>query len=319
MKATELCVGDIVLIDGKPTRIDAVHQKKVGWHARQDKLTWTRIDRVEPMPVSADLLRWNSFREDGTIHGWFRRTFEGAKTVSVFLHEIWGKVVGYDFWVEQPFADNNRQTKACKVWREMGDLMIIRKEEVHRSMADVEGLHYLQHAMNEAEIKMEWSADGFEIPEERQELDVAPDMVTSPEQSWRLVTSGMPKDSADMKAVPCEVSNIGMPKEAFKVIMSDPHDFDPILNRPFSSAFIAWTLGRMMSILPEHINLQLEYDLDRHIYRHGDTYVVKYESHVQIVEYRKKNLAEALVEMLRYLLQWDFTKRQLNLPENKKK
>ena len=69
----------------------------------------------------------------------------------------------------------------------------------------------------------------------------------------------------------------------------------------------------MIDILPQSINLQLEYDLDRYIYRHGDTYVVKYESHVQIVEYRKQSLADALVEMLRYLLQYDFTKRQLNL------
>lgn len=69
----------------------------------------------------------------------------------------------------------------------------------------------------------------------------------------------------------------------------------------------------MMEILPKRINLQLEYDLDRYIYRHGDTYVVKYESHVQVVEYRKQSLADALVEMLRYLLRYDFTKRQLNL------
>lgn len=309
--STELCVGDVVLIGGKPTRIDAVHQKKVGWHSRPDKLTWTRIDQVEPLPVSADLLRWNSFREDKVIHGWFRRTFEGAKTVSVFIHEIWGKVVGYDFWVEQRFGDN-RQTKACKVWREMGDLMIIRKEEVHRSMADVEGLHHLQHAMNEAQIPMEWSTDGFEIPEEQQPIDVALDVVTVPEQSWRLITSGMPKDSADMKAVPCNPNGIGMPKEAFSVVASDPHDIDQMANRPFGYAYIGWTLGRLIGILPQHINLQLEYDLDRYIYRHGDMYVVKYENHVQIVEYRKQSLAEALVEMMRYLLKWDFAKQQLN-------
>ena len=313
MKATELSVGDIVLIDGKPTRIDAVHLRKVGWHSRKDRLTWTRIDKVQPMPVTADLLRWNSFREGKLIHGWFRRTFEGAKTVSVCIHEILGKAVSYDFWVEQPFDYDNRQTKACRVWREMGDLMILNREQLHRSMADVEGLHLLQRAMNEADIKMEWGTDGFEIPEEQQPIDVPLDMVTYPEQSWRLITSGMPKDSADMKAVPCDPSGIGMPKEAFSVIMSNPGDFDPMANRPFGCAYIAWTLQRMIEILPQRINLQLEYDLDRYIYRHGDTYVVKYESHVQIVEYRKQSLAEALVEMLRYLLRYDFTKQQLNL------
>lgn len=314
MKATELCVGDIVLIDGKPTRIDAVHQRKVGWHSRKDCLTWAWADRVKPMPVTAELLRRYAFREDKLIHGWFRRTFEGAKTVSVFVHEILGKAVSYDFWVEQPFGCENRQTKACRVWREMGDVMILKREELHRSMADVDGLHLLQHAMREADIRMEWSASGFEIPEEQQPIDVALDMVTTPEQSWRLTTSGMPKGSADRKAVPCsEPSYFGMSKEAFSVVMAEPNDFDPVANRPFGCAYVAWTLQRMIEILPQHINLQLEYDLDRYIYRNGDTYVVKYESRDQIVERRKPSLSDALVEMLRYLLQHDFTKRQLNL------
>jgi len=111
MKATELSVGDIVLIDGKPTRIDAVHLRKVGWHSRKDRLTWTRIDKVQPMPVTADLLRWNSFREDKLIHGWFRRTFEGAKTVSVCIHEILGKAVSYDFWVDPRDTGQGRQLR----------------------------------------------------------------------------------------------------------------------------------------------------------------------------------------------------------------
>lgn len=312
MKANELSVGDYVLCDGTPRRIDAVHQKKVGWHARHDKLSWTRIDHVEPVTVTPDLLRMNAFIEDGTIHGWYRHTFPEGKTVSVFLHEIWGKYVGFDFWVEQPFGDQ-RQTKSCRTVREIGDLMILKREQIHRSMADVQGLHTLQHAMNEAGIVMNWSVTDQDMPEEQNDIDRCYwEYVTSPEQSWRLLTSGMPRESADRRAVPFEPSQCGMPKEAVKVILSSPNDIDPMINRPFGGAFIAWSNARLASLLPERLSLQLEYDLQRYIYRHGEEYVVGYQSHVQQVEYRKRDLSEALVEMVRYLLQWDFTKKQMN-------
>lgn len=313
MKTNELTVGDWVVIDGTPRRIDAVHQKKVGWHARQDKLNWTHIDRVQPVGVTPGLMRWNGFSEDSIIRGWYRRSYPEGKTVSVFLHDIWGKYVGYDFWVEQPFNDQ-RQTKSCRTVREMGDLMILKREQIHRSMADVDGLHYLQHAMNDAGIEMQWSVGGDDIPEERQEIDDCVwEYITSPEQSHRLIASGMPRESADMKAVPFEPKNCSLPIEAMKMIYSKPDDIEPVMNRPFGGAFVAWTNQRMVNALPSHINLQLEYDLEGYIYRHGDKYVVGYKSNVQQVEYRKPDLSEALVEMLRYLLQWDFSKRQLNI------
>lgn len=62
MKATELCVGDIVLIDGKPTRIAAVHLSKVGWHSRKDKLTWTRIGLVQPILLTREVFGRNGWR-----------------------------------------------------------------------------------------------------------------------------------------------------------------------------------------------------------------------------------------------------------------
>lgn len=61
MKATGFSVGDMVLIDGKLTKIDAVHLRKVGWHSRKDKLAWTRIGLVQPIPLASDLLERHGF------------------------------------------------------------------------------------------------------------------------------------------------------------------------------------------------------------------------------------------------------------------
>ena len=63
MRVNELSVGDIVLIDGKPTRIDAVHLRKVGWHSRKDKLAWTRIGLVRPIPLTSEILEQNGFKK----------------------------------------------------------------------------------------------------------------------------------------------------------------------------------------------------------------------------------------------------------------
>jgi hypothetical protein len=48
----ELMLGNFVLIEGKPKKIDAIHLKKVGWHGRSDRLNWTRISQIKPIPIS---------------------------------------------------------------------------------------------------------------------------------------------------------------------------------------------------------------------------------------------------------------------------
>ena len=149
MKATELSVGDIVLIDGKPTRIDAVHLRKVGWHSRKDRLTWTRIDKVQPMPVTADLLRWNSFREDKLIHGWFRRTFEGAKTVSVCIHEILGKA-------EFAKAEQNRKIKIEEAKANLEAEKLNAQAEIERAKGAAEAIRIENGSITPAYIQYLW-------------------------------------------------------------------------------------------------------------------------------------------------------------------
>lgn len=64
MKATELMIGDYVLV--KPSmmliKVAAIHHKKVGYHAVTHKLNWVRMDLLEPIPLTPEILEKNGFR-----------------------------------------------------------------------------------------------------------------------------------------------------------------------------------------------------------------------------------------------------------------
>ena len=63
MTAKELMIGDLVLIKSemKPIKVAAVHQKKIGYHVRADKLNWVRFGLLEPIPLTPELLVANGF------------------------------------------------------------------------------------------------------------------------------------------------------------------------------------------------------------------------------------------------------------------
>lgn len=63
MKATDLQIGDYVL--AKPSmmliKVAAVHNKKVGYHAVTNRLNWVRMDLLEPIPLTLEILEANGF------------------------------------------------------------------------------------------------------------------------------------------------------------------------------------------------------------------------------------------------------------------
>lgn len=63
MKPTELQIGDYAL--AKPSmmliKVAAVHHKKVGYHAVTHKLNWVRMDLLEPIPLTPEILEKNGF------------------------------------------------------------------------------------------------------------------------------------------------------------------------------------------------------------------------------------------------------------------
>lgn len=64
MKATELMVGNLVMLGDKIIRIDAIHKRKVGYHVRFDKLNFVFVDRVSGIPLTPEILEKNGFVEE---------------------------------------------------------------------------------------------------------------------------------------------------------------------------------------------------------------------------------------------------------------
>ena len=71
MKPTDWQIGDYAL--AKPSmmliKIAAVHHKKVGYHAVTHKLNWVRMDLLEPIPLTLEILERNGFElRDGFLY-----------------------------------------------------------------------------------------------------------------------------------------------------------------------------------------------------------------------------------------------------------
>lgn len=64
MNINHKMLGDWVMVDGKPMQVAAVHKNKVGFHVRQDRLTWRFANAVEPIFLSAQTLTNSGFEYD---------------------------------------------------------------------------------------------------------------------------------------------------------------------------------------------------------------------------------------------------------------
>lgn len=54
IKSTELMIGDYVLVDGKPRRVESITKKKIGYHINPQtdkRLYYARLHDVEPIPL----------------------------------------------------------------------------------------------------------------------------------------------------------------------------------------------------------------------------------------------------------------------------
>ena len=56
-------IGDWIMVEGRPIQIAAIHQKKVGYHKWEGRLNWVRLDQVQHIPLTPDLLLKNGFNE----------------------------------------------------------------------------------------------------------------------------------------------------------------------------------------------------------------------------------------------------------------
>lgn len=54
IKSTELMIGDYILVDGKPRRVESITKKKIGYHINPQtdkRLHYARLHDIEPIPL----------------------------------------------------------------------------------------------------------------------------------------------------------------------------------------------------------------------------------------------------------------------------
>lgn len=58
IKAIELQIGDFVLVDGTPRKVEAITKKKIGYHRKENepRLYYARLRDVEPIPLDEALV-----------------------------------------------------------------------------------------------------------------------------------------------------------------------------------------------------------------------------------------------------------------------
>jgi hypothetical protein len=85
MKPTDWQIGDYAL--AKPSmmliKVAAVHHKKVGYHAVTHKLNWVRMDLLEPIPLTPEILKASGFEHSADDED--RYSFED--TTIIFKHD----------------------------------------------------------------------------------------------------------------------------------------------------------------------------------------------------------------------------------------
>ena len=93
IKATELQIGDFVLVDGTPRKVEAITKKKIGYHRKENELRlyYARLHDVEPIPLDEKLVSKLGFTKSD---------------VSYFMDEYYIHAM-YDIRIgEEPFFNN---------------------------------------------------------------------------------------------------------------------------------------------------------------------------------------------------------------------
>ena len=58
IKATELQIGDWILVEGTPRKVEAITKKKIGYHLKESepRLYYARLHDVEPIPLDEKIV-----------------------------------------------------------------------------------------------------------------------------------------------------------------------------------------------------------------------------------------------------------------------
>lgn len=160
MQTDVLMIGDLVR-SKKHNKVIKVHSIRPGYITFKEngRSISVKSKDIEPIVPTDELMVLNGFCQNGIIKHWYSKYF-GNQRVSVYLHNWNGIFWSYDYWVERPFGDNNSQTKFGQVWFEIpNEFSIVKKQKIHLSAGEVDGIHLLQHAMKQADIDYNWDLE----------------------------------------------------------------------------------------------------------------------------------------------------------------
>jgi hypothetical protein len=69
IKPQDIMIGDWLMAEGRVVRVVAIHQRKIGYHRRHDKLAWARLDRLEYIRITPETLRAFGFVRKEQLDG----------------------------------------------------------------------------------------------------------------------------------------------------------------------------------------------------------------------------------------------------------
>ena len=87
ISAHELMIGDFVLIDGTPRKVEAITKKKIGYHRKENepRLYYARLRDVEPIEINEYVLRTSGFCVSETDKRFYANFDNNEMKVEVFL------------------------------------------------------------------------------------------------------------------------------------------------------------------------------------------------------------------------------------------
>ena len=91
----EYMIGDWIMVGDTPVQIAAIHQKKVGYHRWEGRLSWVRLDQIKQIPLTPEFLLKNGFIKKGDSYVWEVVAGDGSFNVTLYddLDGVWGMCV----------------------------------------------------------------------------------------------------------------------------------------------------------------------------------------------------------------------------------
>ena len=74
ISAHELMIGDFVLVDGTPRKVEAITKKKIGYHRKENepRLYYARLRDVEPIEITEEIITKMGFDIEKNLNGWYQ-------------------------------------------------------------------------------------------------------------------------------------------------------------------------------------------------------------------------------------------------------